>query len=298
MADLSEQILATISRGGYQPTKPKVLARRMGVPASQYAEFRRALRELVRQGRISFGKNHTVRAGGAEGTIVGIFHKAASGDGFVRPHAIDGHVGPEIRVREKYTLDASTGDTVLVRLLRRAGRAERLASGRVVEVLERATRQFVGTYHERDGEGLVRIDGTVFAHSVLVGDPGVKGAKVGDKVVVEMLRFPSLEDRGEAVITEVLGPHGRPGVDLLSIIRTFGLPDEFPEDVKEEARQVARRFHEDDFTGRQDSTQELIVTIDPADARDHDDAVSLSRDEKTGHWLLGVHIADVSHFAP
>ena len=89
-------------------------------------------------------------------------------------------------------------------------------------MLTRATNQFVGTYFERDGQGLVRVDGTVFAHSVFVGDPGAKGAKPNDKVVFEMLRFPSPDDRGEGVITEILGPRGQPGVDTLSVIRSLG----------------------------------------------------------------------------
>ena len=83
---------------------------------------------------------------------------------------------------------------------------------------------FVGTYFERDGVGLVRVDGNVFSHSVEVGDPGAKGARAGDKVVFEMVRFPTIEDRGEGVLTEVLGPNGQPGVDTLSVIRAYGLP--------------------------------------------------------------------------
>ena len=113
-----------------------------------------------------------------------------------------------------------------------------------------------------------------------------------------MVRFPSPEDRGEGVIIEVLGPRGQPGVDTLSIIRAFNLPDEFPEDAKEEARDAAAAFREDDLDGREDFTAELVVTIDPVDARDFDDAVSVTRDEKPGHWRLTVHIADVGHFAP
>src|SRR5205823_12588722 len=178
---------------------------------------------------------------------------------------------PEVRIREDDTLDASSGDTVLVRLLRQPKNPDRPPSGKVMEVLERATRHFVGTYHERDGEGLVRVDGTVFAHSITVGDPGAKGARPGDKVVFEMLRFPDPSDRGEGVLIEVLGPQGKPGVDTLSIIRAFGLPDEFPESVKEEARQVAGRFREDDFVGRKDFTGELVITVDPVDARDFDE---------------------------
>src|SRR5262249_58610240 len=102
-------------------------------------------------------------------------------------------------------------------------------------------------------------------------DPGAKGAKAGDKVVVEMVRFPTPEDRGEGVITEVLGPHGEPGVDTLSVIRAFGLPDTFPDDALEEAREAALLFRESDLHGRENFTNDLVITIDPIDARDFDD---------------------------
>src|SRR5262249_46627342 len=151
--------------------------------------------------------------------------------GFVRPHAVDDKAGPEILVREPDALDAVTGDEVLVRLTKKPQRPGRGPVGKIVRVIERATRQFVGTYFERDRLGYVRVDGTVFSHSIFVGDPGAKGAKAEDKVVFEMLRFPTPEDRGEGVITEVLGAHGQPGVDTLSIIRAFGLPDQFPDDA-------------------------------------------------------------------
>ncbi len=144
----------------------------------------------------------------------------------------------------------------------------------------------------------MRVDGTVFAHSVFVGDPGAKGAKPDDKVVFEMLRFPSPDDRGEGVITEILGPRGQPGVDTLSVIRSLGLPDVFADDALEEARLAAAKFSEKDLGGREDFTTWLTITIDPVDARDFDDAVSLSLDPKSKHWMLGVHIADVGHFAP
>ncbi len=201
-------------------------------------------------------------------------------------------------VREDDALDAATGDEVLVKVLSK-GRGEFGPRGTILQILTRATRQFVGTYFEREGDGLVRVDGTVFSHSIYVGDPGAKGARPDDKVVVEMLRFPSQDDyRGEAVIVEVLGPRGRPGVDTLSVIRQHGLPDAFPEDVLEEARAAADAFREDDLAGRTDFTGDLVITIDPADARDFDDAVSLVIDSRSKHWLLGVHIADVAHFCP
>ncbi len=293
--DLTTRILHALARPSYTPLKPKVLARRMDVPDDQYPEFRKTLRALVREGRIEVGRDHTLRAVDPFGTVVGVYRRTGGGVGYVRPHTVSGETGPEIRIREGHELDASTGDEVMVRITRRASKTAG-ASGDIVRVLERATRTFVGTYFERDGQGYVRVDGTVFSHSVWVGDPGAKGARPQDKVVLDMLRFPTADERGEGVITEVLGPLGKPGVDTLSVIKAFGLPEAFPKEALEEARTQAERFREDDLDGRADFTHDLVVTIDPADARDFDDAVSVTIDPKTKHWVLTVHIADVGHF--
>jgi ribonuclease R len=296
---MEQKILAVLARKDYVPLKPKALARKVGVRSADYAQFRAALRDLVKQGKAQFGKSHTVRPGGSPAdTVTGIFRRLASGRGFVRVEGPPGSpAAREVAVAEGNSLDAATGDEVLVRLTRPA-RGDMPPQGEILRVLERATRQFVGTYHERQGEALVRVDGGVFAHSVYVGDPGAKGAAPDDQVVIEMLRFPTLDERGEGVITEVLGPRGAPGVDTLSVIRAFELPDEFPDEVLAEAREAAEAFDEHDLDSREDLTKETVVTIDPATARDFDDAISLSRDERTGHWHLGVHIADVAHFAP
>ncbi len=152
-----------------------------------------------------------------------------------------------------------------------------------------------GTYFEEDGAGWVQIDGRNFSHPISVGDPGAKGAQPDDKVVIEMLHFPTDRDYGEAVLTKVLGPRGEPGVDTQLVIHEFALPVDFSEPAQEEARRQADEFDENDLSDREDWTDELILTIDPIDARDFDDAISLQRDSK-GHWHLGIHIADVSHF--
>jgi ribonuclease R len=295
MADLQSQILHAVSARSYTPIKAKALARRLGVDNEGYPAFRRTVRELIRSGRLSMGKNQTLRAVDPHGTITGVYRRTQSGNGFVRPHTVDGVFKPDVFIREDKSLDAATGDEVLVRITREATRIKD-AAGEIVRVLDRATRTFVGTYFERDGEGLVRVDGTVFAHSISVGDPGSKGARPQDKVVIEMLRFPTPEERGEGVIVEVLGPLGQPGVDTLSVIRAFGLPEAFPEPVLAEARQAASQFSEDDLDGREDFTQDIVITIDPADARDFDDAVTVTIDPKTRHWVLTVHIADVGAF--
>jgi ribonuclease R len=249
-----------------------------------------------------------------------VFRRTQKGFGFVRPNpaavppaaavpaaaAAKGGKGraartapeaelPDIYIPAKRSHDAATGDVVLVQLHRPHG-GEPGPRGEIVEVLQRQTRQFVGTYFESQGSACVQVDGTLFPRPIAVGDAGVKSARPNDKVVIEMVRFPSPVYDGEGVVLEVLGPQGKPGVDTLSVIREFGLPEHFAPDALEEARQQAERF-DGSLAGRLDLTGQAVVTIDPADARDFDDAISLARTDHGG-WRLGVHIADVSHFVP
>ena len=235
---------------------------------------------------------------GNKNTLTGTFRRTSKGFGFVRPEgAKRGDKAGDIYIAAQATMDAADRDVVRVRLsrtkMRGKGGALRQA-GEIVEIVERDTHRFVGVYKERGGTSFVEVDGKVFAQPVPVGDPGAKGASPNDKVVIEMVRFPTHRHVGEAVIVEVLGARGEPGVDTLSIIREYGLPEEFPEDVQENARQQADAFDES-IGNRLDLTGQTIITIDPVDARDFDDAVSLTRLEN-GHWSLGVHIADVAHF--
>jgi ribonuclease R len=232
--------------------------------------------------------------------IVGAFRRMEAGFGFVRPEGTQRVEGrdADIFIPANAAGDAASGDTVSVRLSHR-GRGGKL-EGRIIDVVARATNRFVGAYFEQGGMGMVQIDGKLFTQPIYVGDPGAKGVQHDDKVVIEMVRFPSHVHDGEGVIIEVLGNRGLPGVDTLSIIHEYGLPGPFAEDALQEAREQAQKFDESIGTEssgfhRQDLTNETIITIDPVTARDFDDAISLARLDN-GHWLLGVHIADVSHF--
>ncbi|MGL5094026.1 MAG: ribonuclease R family protein [Planctomycetia bacterium] len=295
---LELKVIATLESPGYRPLKPKALARRLEIDDEGYAEFRQTLKALARRGRLELDKRHCVRIAVPPDHVVGVYRPTRSGGGFVRPRKAQGSLTTDVFIRADAALDAAAGDLVAVHLGRPSRTPGRLPSGRIVEVLERAAKQFVGVYRTSHGEGFVRVDGGLFGESIYVGDAGAKGARDGDKVVFEMLRFPSPQVFGEGVLVDVLGPRGAPGVDLLSIIRQFNLPDEFAEEALAEAREQARR-HQEDFCppDRLDLTEEQIITIDPVDARDFDDAVSLSRDAKGG-WRLGVHIADVAAFVP
>jgi ribonuclease R len=310
-ADVADAVLTFVSRPNYQPVKPRVIAKKLGVPKERASEVRKAVKRLAKKGRLAYGTKHLVAlpAGKsksdskqaknlpATNLVTGTFKKAAAGFGFVRPKEpeIAKRLGDDIHISEKKTLDASSGDLVAVRLKKNA--PEGRVRGEIVEILERDKNQFVGVYFERNEVGFVQVDGKVFARATCVGDAGAKNARSGDKVVIEMVHFPTHTRDGEAVIIEVLGARGEAGVDTLSIIREFDLPDEFSDEVLESAREQAEKFNESIGDDRTDFTSDTVVTIDPFDARDFDDAISLERLEN-GHWRLGVHIADVSHFVP
>jgi ribonuclease R len=332
---LERAILELVQRPDYRPIKPRVIAARLGIPRDEASKVKKAVKRLVRGGQLIYGSSHLVHlgnrigpasagqmaagegdspifvgrklgkspgptpypAGAKKGRIVGLFRRREGGFGFVRPTgAAPAEAAPaDIYIASEDAADASTGDTVVVELRKRHEGRHPGPRGRIVEVLQRQTHRFVGSYFEEGGDALVTIDGTLFSRPILVGDPGASDARPGDKVVVEMVRFPSHLQDGEGVIAEILGPRGRPGVDTLSIIREFDLPGEFPEDALAEARAEAERFEAAVPSGRYDATAQTIVTIDPVDARDFDDAISLER-LADGRWRLGVHIADVSHF--
>ena len=248
--------------------------------------------------RRSFAISKSSTRASASSDVIGIFRRAAGGYGFVHPlEAPAGDRSADMRIAAPATLDAANGDTVRVRMsrsvdVRRPGR-----SGEIVEVLTRRTTRFVGSFFVAAQTGWVQIDGTNFARPVAVGDPGAKSVREHDKVVVEVVRFPTHLRDGEGVVVEVLGRSTDPGVDALTVIHEFGLPGPFSEAVLADARRQAELFQEQVPADRKDLTGRVIITIDPIDARDFDDAISLERIERD-HWLLGVHIADVSHFVP
>ncbi len=302
---LAQRLLDYVLRDQYQPVKPRVIARKLGIEGDDKVIFKRVLKRLVKRGKLSYGPNHLIEASASPenpkepvGLIEGKFHKTKRGFGFVRPDPETRPVGltTDIFIPASRVKDAAQDDRVSVKLSERLRHGGEQPVGYIVDILQRKTKQFVGTFVPKGGVGYVKIDGSQFEEPVYVGDTTAKQARKGDKVVVEMLRFPSERFEAEAVISEVLGGRHTPGVDTLTVIREFDLPEAFEENVLEDSRQVAARFEDaGPGEGRVDLSNETIITIDPEDARDFDDAISLERLDN-GHWLLGVHIADVSHF--
>ncbi len=312
MPNLDDKILSHVNDANYRPVKPKVIAKKLGLTGDDSARLKRTIKKLVKAGKLAYGPQHLVCpvATGHPATkvgktpkkresskhVVGIFRRTQGGFGFVRPEgtpAADGR-DADIYISANSAGDAANGDKVRIRLSDKRGRMGKF-EGRIIDVIERVTNQFVGTYLVQGGMGLVQVDGKIFTSPISVGDPGAKGAQVDDKVVIEMVRFPSHVSDGEGVIVDILGQRGDPGVDTLSIIHEFNLPGEFDQATLDNARKQADKFDESISNRRRDLTDETVITIDPTTARDFDDAISLEKMDN-GHWVLGVHIADVSHF--
>jgi ribonuclease R len=294
MIALEDRVLALFSRADSQPRSLVEIAEELALPPEGDRELRAVLRELTRAGRIERTNDKRFKKPSVAGTIVGTFRRAARGHGFVRPKSSTGR-HTDIFVPVEAGLDASTGDEVAVAVVRKGFRPGQGPAGRIVRVLARASGQFVGTYYEEEDSGYVKVDGTTFHDPIWVGDPGAKGARPGDKVVLEIVRYPTPLAEGEGVLTEVLGPRGHPGIDTISVIRSFNLPVDWSPEAVDEAREQVHAFDGQDLHGRIDLRDRLTVTIDPATAHDFDDAISLERDEQ-GYWQLAVHIADVAHF--
>ena len=295
MDPLESRVREYLQLPSYRPIKFAQLAKKLGVRKPQIEAFENLLERLVHDGVIRFSESGRIESRKRTGGIVGTVRRTAMGDGYITPIATTSPtVKGDIIVFAEDMKDAQDKDEVEVRLTGRRRFGDQQIA--VVErVVKRATTTFVGTYEEDEYGGFVRIDGRQFSEPVALDDPEASGVRRGDKIVVEMLRFPTARRGGEAVLKTRLGAAHDIGVDTLSVIHEFGLETEFPEAVLEEARQVAAAFDDSDLTGREDLTGTTIITIDPADARDFDDAISIEQHED-GNWTLGVHIADVSHF--
>ena len=292
---LESQILAKLLAVDYQPVTPGVLARQLQLNREQGDDFRNTLATLLETGRARQDKHGRIKPRGSVGTTTGLVRRISSGAGWVIPHQpLQELRGGDIYIAARDLGDAQSGDEVQVRLSSRR-RSGGQRCGIIEKVLKRASTTFVGTWIEQGGRGYVRIDGSQFPDPILIADSGARGPRRDDKVVIEMLRFPSERRAGEAVITQILGKRGDPGIDTKTVIYSLGLPTEFPPEALAEARAATTRFDEDQLAGRVDLTAETIITIDPSDARDFDDAISLTR-SADGTWHLGVHIADVATF--
>jgi ribonuclease R len=252
--------------------------------------------------RIDVGSDGRIRLPEYGDEVVGRFRLNPRGFGFVIPdHPFrDG----DLFVPRGSTRDAISGDRVRAAVIHQKWRSRTARDrspyiGRVMEVLERGQEQFVGVLVKDKRRWFVEPDGRSLRDPVLIRDGDVKSARPGDKVVIELVHYPEEEYHAEGVITKVLGAAGEPDVETQAVIEAHGLRTEFPKATVDEARKAGRTFEQDaaaEQADREDLTKDFIFTIDPPDAKDFDDAISIAHDEATDEWTLGVHIADVAHF--
>ena len=293
---LEKRIIELLKHPDYRPLKAGQLARALAVSPEDYPQFKQTLEHLRRAGHIVIGAGNLIMPPALSGLIIGTFRANPKGFGFVVPLEPTSH--DDLFVPEGAAGGAMTGDTVTARIVSKGKRAGLPRyTGQVIEVLERANNRFVGTLLKEPDGWIVQPDGSSFVKPISVDDVGAKNARQKDKVVIEILSYPTGKYLARGVIIEVLGRAGQYEAETQSIIRRYHLPSGFDADCLDQAHEAAGGFDPEQLDGRGDITDKAIITIDPPDAKDFDDAISLERDAR-GNWILGVHIADVSHFVP
>ncbi|MDF1808100.1 MAG: VacB/RNase II family 3'-5' exoribonuclease [Phycisphaerales bacterium] len=305
-----DRLISHISHDTYTPKPIPLVAKELNI--DDVKEFGLAVRELAEEGVIDLDETGKIQLPfhPDEGELIGVFRGTASGVGFVQPAKI-AH-GSDIFIPPQYTNAALSGDTVRVYFSRdqrrehRLGTMERQYAGEVIDIVARKRAQFTGDIEKRDGRWIVYPDGRELTEPIVIRDAESKNVKNGDKVVIEIIEYPEHGRLAKGVVTKVLGEAGEPDVETQAVIAAYSLPsNEFPEACVEQAREATRRFDEEmalfesegieSLDMRVDLTGDYITTIDPPDAKDYDDAISLKKLENGG-WELGIHIADVAHY--
>jgi len=300
--NLVNRLLRLLGRKHYVPVGADDITKKLELGQAQAGEVRRELRDLVRSGRVVRLPDKRFALPADEDLIAGrILMNRRGGGRVVTTDASQ----PAIDISPNAAGTAMHNDRVLVLVdstvspARRRGQRQPAGSGgKVVEVLERARTQVVGTLEKSRELWYVVPSDPRITHDIYLpklGQAAKPKARRGDRVVVEITEWPSRHNAPEGKLVEVIGNPGAPGVDVESVIRQYELPTRFPGTVKAEARRLGTKVTEADRRGRRDCRRHLVVTIDPVDARDFDDAISLERIEGR-RWRLWVHIADVSHY--
>jgi ribonuclease R len=295
---MEEQILELLGQPNYAPANVPELLRQLRWQPFRQQELQKILRVLEQSGRVARIKGNRYIQPREADLVPGRIRINRQGKGFLQP---DDSTIKEIMIPEGATSTALHEDRVLVRRDvkpkgLRPGRIEQ-ETGSVIRILERSRTQIVGTL-QRGREFLYVIpDDPRMPHDIYVPQPRDVGrpANVGDKVVVELQEWISRHTNPEGEIIEVLGAPDEEGVDMLSVLRQYNLPLHFPKNVLHEARAIGTSVAAQEIAGREDCRRHMVVTIDPEDAKDFDDAICL---ERVSHdqWKLWVHIADVSHY--
>lgn len=284
-----ELILNFMKDENYTPMKAKEMAMILGVPKKEYNQFLDIIKYLEENYKIVKNRKNRYRLIG-ENFVEGIYRKNQRGFGFVK---IDDRED-EIYIAKEDSLNALNGDRVLIEITEEQNKVKR-AEGKIKKIIKHEKETVVGTFQESRNFGFVVPDDKAFGTDIFISKGKFLNAKNNQKVVVKITKYPQKGKNAEGEIIEVLGSIDEAGVDMLSIIKEYDLPAEFPENVIEEAKKYGDKIDAKDIQNRIDCRQDIIFTIDGEDAKDLDDAVRVIK-LKNGNYRLDVHIADVSYY--
>lgn len=276
-----------ISEKEYVPMSVKEMAMVLQVPAAEKKDLRRVIEALAEEGKLHLTQKGKVQPM-ADNLLQGRFMATQKGFGFVR---IEGEA-EDYFIPAHRTLNAMDGDTVRIAVDKKQHGKRKEAE--VVSILERGNAILVGTYSSSKSFGFVVADNHKFTRDIYISKAETKGAITGHKVVVEITDFGSEDRNPEGRIIEIIGHINDPGVDILSVIKAYGLPEEYPDAVMDQVENIPEEVSEEDKVGRTDYRNLQTVTIDGEDAKDLDDAITLTKEGEL--YQLGVHIADVSQY--
>ena len=273
----------------YVPMKIKELAVLLDVPREERLALEEVLNELLAEGKIEVSKRGKYMKSDGK-YIVGVFTGNIRGFGFV---TVEGEA-EDIFIPESQINGAIHGDFVQITLQDAKAVQGRRREGTVVKILRRGITQAVGTFQKNKNFGFVIPDNLKLGQDIFIPQEYSKGAVDGHKVVVEITDYGNERKKPEGKIIEIIGHTNDPGIDIMSIVKGYGLPTEFPEKVLKQAENVGKPVSGADMAGRKDVRDWQMVTIDGEDAKDLDDAITLTKEGE--NYRLGVHIADVTNY--
>lgn len=285
-----QMILSFVEDKDYRPLKIKEMAVLLGVPKKERGEFHDILDELAAKGNIEFDRRGRIRIP-EESLLVGEFMPTQRGFGFVRAEGEE----EDVFISEAHCSNAFPGDTVKVHLTGQGGHHGRRKEGEIIQVIRRKTETIVGTFSRNKNVTFVIPDNSRLNKDIYIPKGSTLDAVDGHKVVVEVSDFGSDTKSPEGHVVQILGHQNDPGVDILAIVKGFGLPEEFSAEVMKQVSEVPDAVGTPETGGRIDIRHLDTVTIDGEDAKDLDDAITIGK-KGDGTYELGVHIADVSHY--
>ncbi len=289
MKQRKRKIQEYIENKEYVPMKRKNICALLDVPKEDRGDFEEIIAQLLEEGKIVETKKGKLISPKTLGVEVGIFLAHSRGYGF-----IEREKGEDIFVPASKVNGAMHRDRVLYHINKKSS-SIRKSEGEVVGILKRENEKIVGTFQRVHDFGFVVPDDKKLTKDIFIPEKSNMGAVTGHKVVVEIRKYGDEERKAEGIVTEILGHVNDPGVDILSIIKQYDLPVDFPDDVYKQIKKLNMEVLPEEREGREDFRDWKTVTIDGEDAKDLDDAVSLEM-LSNGNFQLGVHIADVSHY--